>query len=68
MVWAAGITLFGYAFGRNLAFIDRTLSRFGLVMLGLLAGFLLGRLLYRRLRRPPAGPAVTGSPEEGPTG
>ena len=51
VVWAAGISVFGYLFGRNLAFVDKTVSRFGYVMLGLLAGFVLGRLLWTRWRR-----------------
>jgi undecaprenyl-diphosphatase len=49
-VWATGITIFGYAFGKNLAFIDKVLSRFGLIVLGLLAVILLGRWLWKRVR------------------
>jgi membrane-associated protein len=50
-VWAGLISGFGYAVGRNLALIDRTLSRFGYVILGLLVvGFVL-RLVYKRRRR-----------------
>jgi membrane-associated protein len=50
-VWASLISGFGYAVGRNLALIDRTLSRFGYVILGLLVvGFVL-RVIYKR-RRP----------------
>jgi membrane-associated protein len=69
LVWATAITMFGYAFGRNLAFIDRTLSRFGYTMLGLLAGFLLGTILYRRIRarRSSSRADGAGSPDGGPT-
>ena len=35
IVWAIGITLFGYLAGEHLDFIDRVLSRFGLLVLGL---------------------------------
>ena len=35
IVWAIGITLFGYLAGEHLDFIDRVLSRFGLIVLGL---------------------------------
>ena len=36
VVWAIGITLFGYFAGEHLEFIDRVLSRFGLIVLGLI--------------------------------
>jgi membrane-associated protein len=49
-VWATGISIFGYAFGKNLAFIDKVLSRFGLIVLGLLAVIFLGRWLWKRQR------------------
>ncbi len=49
-LWAAAISTFGYVFGRNLAFVDKAISRFGYVVLGLLAAFLLGRFLWRRRR------------------
>lgn len=49
-IWATGISVFGYVFGRNLAFVDRVLSRFGWIMLGLLLGFLGGRIAWKRLR------------------
>lgn len=49
-VWAAGITVFGYAFGRNLAFIDKVLSRFGYVVLGLAVGFFVTRYVVKRIR------------------
>lgn len=48
MLWATGITLFGYVFGSNLPFIDKVLSRFGYVMLGLLVGYLGGRFGWKR--------------------
>jgi LPXTG-motif cell wall-anchored protein len=46
-----GITLFGYFFGEHVGFIDRVLSRFGLIMLGILVVGLGGYLLYRRRKR-----------------
>jgi membrane-associated protein len=49
-VWAAGISIFGYAFGQHLDFIDKTLSRFGYVVLGLVVVFFAGRWLWRRWR------------------
>jgi membrane-associated protein len=50
IVWATGISIFGYVFGDHLPFVDRVLSRFGYVVLGLLVVFLLGRWLWRRNR------------------
>jgi len=49
-VWAAGISIFGYVFGQHLGFIDRALSRFGYVVLGLAVVLFLGRWLFRRWR------------------
>jgi membrane-associated protein len=51
VVWAVGITLFGYFFGEHVGFIDHVLSRFGLIMLGILVVGLGGYLLYRRRKR-----------------
>jgi membrane-associated protein len=48
VVWAAGISWFGYAFGEHIGFIDTVLSRFGYLMLGLLVSFLVGRFLWKR--------------------
>jgi membrane-associated protein len=50
VVWAVGISVFGYVFGRNLAFVDRVISRFGYVVLGLVVVFFLGRFLWTRRR------------------
>lgn len=50
MVWAAGISVFGYLFGQHLAFIDTVLSRFGYIVLGLFTAFFLGRFLWKRIR------------------
>lgn len=49
-VWATGITIFGYAFGRKLDFVDRMLSRFGYIVLALFVGFFAGRWLWKRYR------------------
>jgi membrane-associated protein len=50
VVWAVAISVFGYVFGRNLAFVDRVISRFGYVVLGLVVVFFLGRFLWMRRR------------------
>jgi membrane-associated protein len=50
VVWATGISIFGFAFGKNLAFIDKVLSRFGLIVLGVLAVIFLGRWLWKHQR------------------
>ena len=55
VVWAAGISVLGYIFGRNLPLLDKILSRFGYLMLGLLVAFIGGRFLWRRLRRESPG-------------
>ena len=51
VIWATGISIFGYFFGRNLDFVDKVLSRFGYFVLAVAAGYFLGRLLWRKLRR-----------------
>jgi membrane protein DedA with SNARE-associated domain len=48
VVWAAGITLFGYYFGEHIDFVDKVLSRFGLIMLGVLVLMVGGYVLYKR--------------------
>jgi membrane-associated protein len=53
-VWATGITLIGYYFGRNLDTVERILSRFGYVMLGVLVLLVVGQILWRRFRKKPA--------------
>jgi membrane protein DedA with SNARE-associated domain len=50
-VWASGITLVGFYFGRNLDTVDRILSRFGYAALGVLIVLIGGQFLWRRLRR-----------------
>ena len=47
-VWAAGISVFGYVFGQHLDFIDKTLSRFGYAVLGLIVVFFAARWLWKR--------------------
>jgi membrane-associated protein len=56
VVWAAGISVFGYIFGRNLEFVDTVLSRFGYVVLGLVVVFFLGRFLWKRRRQEQGAP------------
>jgi membrane protein DedA with SNARE-associated domain len=51
VVWATGITLFGYYFGEHISFIDTVLSRFGLIVLGVAVVFFGGYLLYKRRLR-----------------
>jgi membrane-associated protein len=58
IVWAIGITIFGYIFGRNLSFVDKAISRFGYIVLGLIVVFFLSRWLWKRWRR------EEGKPEE----
>jgi len=48
MVWATGITIFGFYFGRNLAFVDKVLSRFGYGVLALAILLFLGRFLWKK--------------------
>ena len=48
ILWATAITLFGYGFGENLPFVDKVLSRFGYVVLGLVAGYFGGRFAWKR--------------------
>ena len=50
-LWAAGITLFGYYFGEHIDFVDTVLSRFGLIMLGVLVVLGGGYVLYKRRTR-----------------
>jgi membrane-associated protein len=49
-VWGAGIALIGYAFGENVDRVERILSRFGWIMLGILVVLVIGRMLVRRVR------------------
>jgi membrane protein DedA with SNARE-associated domain len=51
IVWATGITIFGYYFGRNLAFVDKVLSRFGYGVLALAVLVIGGRFLWKRWRK-----------------
>lgn len=56
VIWATGISIFGYFFGRNLSFVDKVLSRFGYFVIAVALGYFLGRLLWKRFRTPkPAG-------------
>lgn len=50
IVWATGIGVFGFLFGENLEFVDKAVSRFGYVMLGLLVAFVGGRFAWRKWR------------------
>jgi membrane-associated protein len=50
IVWATGISIFGFVFGRNLAFVDKVLSRFGYIVLGLIVLFFLVRWLWKQWR------------------
>jgi undecaprenyl-diphosphatase len=48
LVWAIGITLVGYLFGRNLDLVETILSRFGWGILALLALGIGGTIAWRR--------------------
>lgn len=52
-VWATGITLVGYYFGRNIDTVERILSRFGYAMLAVLILLIVGQFLWRRFRKRP---------------
>jgi membrane-associated protein len=51
VVWATGISLFGYLAGQNIEFIDKVLSRFGWGVLGAIVAFFVGRFLWKRFRK-----------------
>jgi undecaprenyl-diphosphatase len=48
IVWATGISIFGYFFGQHLEFVDKVLSRFGYSVLGLVVVFFGGRFLWKK--------------------
>jgi membrane protein DedA with SNARE-associated domain len=50
LLWAIGITLVGYIFGRNLDVVETILSRFGWGILALLVAFVVGRIVWARFR------------------
>jgi membrane-associated protein len=52
LVWATAIGALGYAFGRNIPFLEKVLARFGYGALALLALYLGGRWLWMRHRDP----------------
>jgi membrane-associated protein len=49
-VWAVGVSLLGYAFGRNIELVDSILSQFGWLMLAVLVVAIAGRFLWKRYR------------------
>jgi len=51
LLWAIGITMVGYVFGRNLNVVETILSRFGWGILALLVLFIAGRIAWKRFRR-----------------
>lgn len=51
LVWAIGITLVGYVFGRNLDVVETILSRFGWAILGLLILAIAVRIVWSRMKR-----------------
>jgi membrane protein DedA with SNARE-associated domain len=50
LLWAIGITMVGYVFGRNLDLVETILSRFGWGILGILVAFVVGRFVWKRVR------------------
>jgi undecaprenyl-diphosphatase len=57
LLWAIGITMVGYVFGRNLDVVETILSRFGWGILALLVVFIGGRIVWKRLRGKKDDPA-----------
>jgi undecaprenyl-diphosphatase len=51
IVWATGIALVGYYFGRNLDTVDKILSRFGYIMLGVLVAYIAARMIWKRVKK-----------------
>jgi membrane-associated protein len=49
-VWAVGVSLLGYVFGRNIELVDSILSQFGWLMLAALVVAIVGRFLWKRYR------------------
>jgi len=49
-IWATGLALVGYYFGRNLDTVERILLRFGYIMLAVLIALVIGQFLWRRFR------------------
>jgi membrane-associated protein len=64
VVWAVGISIFGYAFGQNLGFVDKVLSRFGYGVLALFILIFGGRFLWKRYRERRDQRRRSGSKEE----
>ena len=50
VVWATAISVFGYAFGQNLDFVDKVLSRFGYGVLALIILVFGARFAWKRYR------------------
>ena len=51
VVWATAISVFGYAFGQNLSFVDKVLSRFGYGVLVMFILVLGGMFVWKRYRK-----------------
>ena len=51
IVWATAISVFGYAFGQNLGFVDKVLSRFGYGVLVLFILIFGGMFALKRYRK-----------------
>lgn len=64
VVWAVGISIFGYAFGQNLGFVDKVLSSFGYGVLALLILIFGGRFAWKRYRDRREQRRRSGSKEE----
>lgn len=50
LLWVSAISIFGYVFGEHLRLVDRIITRFGYVVLGLVVVFFAGRWLLRGVR------------------
>jgi membrane-associated protein len=50
-VWAVGVALLGYFFGKNLDLVDRILTRYGWIAAGALVALVVGRWAWKRARK-----------------
>lgn len=49
-IWAVGVGVLGFVLGNQIELIERILSRFGWIMLGLLVAGVAARVIYKRVK------------------